>query len=392
MFPPIRDLIKLEFYKNRSLAELHGIVINAVEILSLEPITYDVHNTKIVLKVDQWEGVDVLQKPILQYAERIGFYNRLNLKELLLGVGAITESTDTVIASLNRQGYDFNHDDIELIGDSIIAKEYSLGYIGVITTEEIGEYVPPVVIEPPVPAVVVSVSSDAKPEGGTLIHEVVLNKVLTIATGVVIAVTYNGSAALGTDTGLIEYNIGFGWVSTEMSSGSFAVAVPVGVDRFSIRIPTVEDTYFESDETYLVSAKVINQDPVFATGTILNNDPMPVISIEDASTIEGGIIQHNVMLSTPWENATSYGISLVGVNATANVDFNANLNQATFSNGVTFNPANNSVIIPANVSSFTVAYSTVDDNISEPTETIHLTIGNKTATGTILDNDVAPII
>lgn len=392
MFPSIRDLIKLEFYKNRSLAELHGIVINAVEILSLEPITYDVHNTKIVLKVDQWEGVDVLQRPILHYAERIGFYNRLNLKELLLGVGAITESTDTVIVSLNRQGYDFNHDDIELIGDSIIAKEYSLGYIGAITTEEIGEYVPPVVIEPPVPAVVVSVSSDAKPEGGTLVHEVVLNKVLTIATGVVIAVTYNGSAALGTDTGLIEYNIGFGWVNTGMSSGSFAVAVPVGVDRFSIRILTVEDTYFESDETYLVSAKVINQDPVFGTGTILNNDPVPVISINDTSVTEGGLIEHTVTLSTPSASVSSYPASLVGITATNTLDFNANLAQATLTNGVTYNPANQTLVIPALVTSFKVSYTTVDDNVNESVETVEFRLGNKVAIGTIFDNDTLPSI
>lgn len=392
MLPSLRERIKLEYQKNKSLADLHGIIQNAVEILSLEPVSYHVYNTKITLKVDQWEGVDPLERPAIQFINRVGFYDRLNLRTLLTGVGTIPDSLETIISSLNRQGYDFTEDDLILTNDVLNAKENSLGYIGSITLEEIGEYVPPVVIPPYVPPQVLSISSDVKVEGSTLVHEIVLNKILTQSTGVIVAVTYNGSATLGVDTGFVEYNVGLGWVTTGVSSGSFGVAVPIGSDRFSVRLLTKDDIYYEGEETYQISAKIGNQTPVIATGTIIDNDPVPVINITDASTVEGDLMTHTVSLSTAWEQASSYGISLVGETATATLDFNSNLAQAIFTQGVYFNPANNSIVIPPKVVNFTISYATVDDQITESTETVRLTIGNKTAIGTILDNEVLPTI
>lgn len=392
MLPSLRELVKLEVDKNKSLTEVSALLKNAVEIVSIENVSYESFNTKIVAIVDQWRTVDPLERPDQQFIERVGFYNRLDLSNLLFGVGCIQDSINTIISSLNQQGYDFNYDDLELINQRVYAKEKSLGYVGSILLSEIGVYTPPVIVLPPSPAIVLSVGSDSKPEGSTLTHEIILNKAAISATGIIVAVAFNGSAVMGVDTGVVQYNVGLGWVSSGVSSGSFAVVVPTGSDRFSIRVPTVNDTYYETNETYTVSAKAINQNPVFGTGTILNNDPVPVISINDTSVTEGGLIEHTVTLSTPSASVSSYPASLVGITATNTLDFNANLAQATLTNGVTYNPANQTLVIPALVTSFKVSYTTVDDNVNESVETVEFRLGNKVAIGTIFDNDTLPSI
>ena len=57
----------------------------------------------------------------------------------------------------------------------------------------------------------------------------------------------------------------------------------------------------------------------------------------------------------------------------------------SFSNGVTYNAATGKITVPAGVTSFTVTLPTVDDNITEATETVPLVIGGVTGTGSILD-------
>ncbi|MGL5523208.1 MAG: type I secretion C-terminal target domain-containing protein, partial [Aeromonas veronii] len=63
---------------------------------------------------------------------------------------------------------------------------------------------------------------------------------------------------------------------------------------------------------------------------------------------------------------------------------------AVFSHGVTYNAATGQISVPAGVTSFTVSFPTIDDTIDEANETMTLTVGGKTATGTIVDNDDVP--
>ncbi|WP_205125213.1 VWA domain-containing protein [Aeromonas veronii] len=167
-----------------------------------------------------------------------------------------------------------------------------------------------------------------------------------------------------------------------------SVIVPAGVSSFTVTVPTIDDTVDEADETLKLA--VGGKD---ATGTIVDNDALPTIkevavNNEGAKAEEGQDLTFKVTLSAASEQATSHSFSLAGVTA-AEGDFDRS--KVTFSNGVTLGADGKSVIVPAGVSSFTVTVPTIDDTVDEADETLKLAVGGKDATGTIVDNDNAPI-
>ncbi|MGL6030292.1 MAG: tandem-95 repeat protein, partial [Legionella sp.] len=108
-----------------------------------------------------------------------------------------------------------------------------------------------------------------------------------------------------------------------------------------------------------------------------------ISSISSPSIIEGGELLYDVSLSNPSTTPMSFNFSL-GNGTASSLDYET----PTFSNGVTL--SNGVLTVPAGVTSFTVTVPTVDDALNEANETVPLTIGGKTATGTIIDNDAAP--
>ena len=116
--------------------------------------------------------------------------------------------------------------------------------------------------------------------------------------------------------------------------------------------------------------------------------PTPAASISGvtapADTTEGNPLAYSVSVANPGTTggaAHSFVFSLGGT-ATA-----ADYTGITFSNGVTLVGGNLSV--PAGVASFSVTIASFDDTLVEGTETLSVTVGGQTATGNILDNDVA---
>ncbi|BBR41012.1 type I secretion C-terminal target domain-containing protein [Aeromonas veronii] len=173
-----------------------------------------------------------------------------------------------------------------------------------------------------------------------------------------------------------------------LSADGKSVIVPAGVSSFTVTVPTIDDTVDEADETLKLA--VGGKD---ATGTIVDNDALPTIkevavNNEGAKAEEGQDLTFKVTLSAASEQATSHSFSLAGVTA-AEGDFDRS--NVTFSNGVTLSADGKSVIVPAGVSSFTVTVPTIDDTVDEADETLKLAVGGKDATGTIVDNDNAPI-
>ncbi|WP_171500520.1 Ig-like domain-containing protein, partial [Acinetobacter nosocomialis] len=128
-----------------------------------------------------------------------------------------------------------------------------------------------------------------------------------------------------------------------------------------------------------------------ATETI-NVSAVPTISVGNNTQVEGTNLVHTVTLSNPSSTAQSYAISLTGNTATAGTDFDNNLANAVFSNGVTYDAGTGQITVPAGVTSFTVGYTTTQDSIHEADETTTLTIGGSTGTGTITNDDPAPTI
>ncbi|MCX7207997.1 MAG: retention module-containing protein, partial [Proteobacteria bacterium] len=103
----------------------------------------------------------------------------------------------------------------------------------------------------------------------------------------------------------------------------------------------------------------------------------------DDNVVEGNNLVFNVTLSTTTTKAETYAFILGGGTASA-----ADYGTATFTNGVTFDPATGLITVPAGVTTFVVTLATVDDLLVEASpETVPLTIGGVSATGGILDND-----
>ncbi|MFM5194211.1 VCBS domain-containing protein, partial [Aeromonas media] len=115
----------------------------------------------------------------------------------------------------------------------------------------------------------------------------------------------------------------------------------------------------------------------------------PIVqSVSSENTVEGGNLQHTVTLSDATQEATQYDFAIRGngINPASNLDWGT----AQFSNGVTYNSTTGKITVPAGVSGFTVTIPTVNDRLVEANETLSVTIGGQSGTGTILDNDRAP--
>ena len=98
---------------------------------------------------------------------------------------------------------------------------------------------------------------------------------------------------------------------------------------------------------------------------------------------------HKVTLSDATQEATEYDFAIRGSgnNPASNQDWG----NAQFSNGVTYNSTTGKITVPAGVTDFTVTIPTVNDRLVETNETLSVTIGGQSGTGTIVDNDRAPM-
>jgi Ca2+-binding RTX toxin-like protein len=88
-----------------------------------------------------------------------------------------------------------------------------------------------------------------------------------------------------------------------------------------------------------------------------------------------------VALSNASDKPLTFAFNLGGGSAAA-----GDTGTPVFSNGVVLN-GNGTITVPAGVTSFTVTVPTTQDTLTEATETVPLTIGGLTATGSIVDND-----
>ncbi|WP_323909885.1 retention module-containing protein [Aeromonas caviae] len=113
-----------------------------------------------------------------------------------------------------------------------------------------------------------------------------------------------------------------------------------------------------------------------------------VQGVSSESVTEGGNLLHKVTLSDATQEATEYDFAIRGSgnNPASNQDWG----NAQFSNGVTYNSTTGKITVPAGVTDFTVTIPTVNDRLVEANETLSVTIGGQSGTGTIVDNDRAP--
>ncbi|WP_416638820.1 Calx-beta domain-containing protein [Pseudomonas sp. OHS18] len=229
-------------------------------------------------------------------------------------------------------------------------------------------------------------------EGDNAVFTVNLTNASSTATSFSLALN-PGSALPGFDYNAALTNQSFSnGVTYNALTG--VVAVPAGVTSFTVTVPTINDTVAEPTETFTLTVGGKT-----GTATIIDNDAAPTVSTVSAAVDstggqvdEGDNAVFTVNLSNAGSTPTTFSLALNPGTATAGSDYNAALNNQSFSNGVVYNAITGQVTVPAGVTSFTVTVPTINDTVSEPTETFSLSVGGKTGTATIIDNDAAPTV
>ena len=181
--------------------------------------------------------------------------------------------------------------------------------------------------------------------------------------------------------------------AADLESTTGPVTVTKGETTATFTVATAEDALDETDETFTValsspsSNATLAADATTATGRITDDDARPALVIADVSAPEDSNVEFTVTL-TPASGRTvtvAWGTFLNSGQTAEEADFTS-FPQNGF---VTFSPGQTTAQLQVAV---------VDDELVESDETFEVTLGSasnarledNSATGTIVDNDVAP--
>ena len=163
---------------------------------------------------------------------------------------------------------------------------------------------------------------------------------------------------------------------------------------------SVDDAIDELDELFtldgvITSNNTINTE-IAGIGTILDNETVPSISMNDSRAIEGNDLEHTIILSHPSSRPIQVEVNTEDITAVNPYDYTFDNNNPiilTIDGTIDPNNANTEVSFPI---------STQDDTIDEPDEETLSVVGTITSgdvgdqdlakTGTIIDNDDPPSI
>jgi len=228
------------------------------------------------------------------------------------------------------------------------------------------------------PAPSISINDVSVTEGNSGTTNAIFTISLSVASSQVVTVDF--ATADGTATAGSDYVGGSGTLT--FNSGETSKTVTIGV---------IGDVCDEPDETFFVNLS----NPTNATitdnqglGTIIDDDPLPSLTIDDATVNEANtltVIVFTVTMSNPSCQTVCMDWSTADGSATAGSDYGAG------SGGICFLPGTTSgtLSIPINV-----------DFIDEPDETFFLNLSNPSnailadnqGQGTIIDDDPPPSI
>ena len=182
--------------------------------------------------------------------------------------------------------------------------------------------------------------------------------------------------------------------SNDFTAVATTLTIPAGETTATVSIPTTQDTTNEADETFTLTLS----DPTNATlstdrratGTINDDDALPVLRVANASATEGDAAAFTVTLSpTSGRQVTVHWAAALEAadDTAASTDYTADAGTLTFTAGETRK---------------TVSIETTEDTVDENNETFTLTLSNPSnaalaggrtelyAIGTIRDNDDPP--
>ncbi len=180
----------------------------------------------------------------------------------------------------------------------------------------------------------------------------------------------------------------------DFTAASGTLSFAPGEIRKTVRVSTTSDSAYEWNELFYLRVSNptnarLNSSRGYlrATGTIVDDDPPPTVSISDGSATEGGKVEFKISLSAPTGRTVYVDFRPeVGPGDTATFfDFERpEATQLGFGGGTESEPP-----------SYILRVTTADDDIDEEDETFtvrlsnprNATLGDATATGTIIDDD-----
>jgi hypothetical protein len=187
-------------------------------------------------------------------------------------------------------------------------------------------------------------------------------------------------------------SVGTATAGTDYTAASGNKTIPAGSSSVPINIVVKGDTVDEPNETFGVTIS----SPVNATigdgsgvGTITDDDPLPVVSVGDASLAEGDAGGSTMSFGVTLSHASAQTITVAW--GTADDTAHQPGDYATGSGTVTFLPSDTSETFDVTVEGDTVDEfdETFTVGLSGPT---NATIGDGTGVGTITDDDPLPSV
>ena len=180
----------------------------------------------------------------------------------------------------------------------------------------------------------------------------------------------------------------------DFTSSSGTVSLTKSATSRVIGVPIVGDTTDELNETFVVNLTGLVGSPgqigdSQAVGTIVDNDPLPTLSVNDVSVTEG-----NAGTTT-----ATFTVSLSAASGNA-VTFDWASAPGTAAAGTDYVSATGSRTIAAGATSATIAVTVNGDAVDENNESFtvglsnpaNATISDGSGTGTITDDDAAPTL
>ncbi len=234
-----------------------------------------------------------------------------------------------------------------------------------------GEALGNIIDDDPVPSI--SVADASAPEGNSSFHAVAFNVTLSAPSTKPITVQFATTPGTATDTGDFFQTAG----TLEFGAGQTTKTVQVGIRA---------DNTHEPDETFTLTLSNPTNSTVgdgAALGTILNDDPVPTLSILNSSAgeaVSGGVITARVRLSNPTHRTVTVAFATADATAQAGTDYVA------ASGTLTFNPGEVEKTLDLTV---------INDTEDEVDETFNVNLSNPTEANpaaapgvfTIFDND-----
>ncbi|MEQ1851878.1 MAG: DUF2341 domain-containing protein, partial [Chthoniobacteraceae bacterium] len=227
---------------------------------------------------------------------------------------------------------------------------------------------------------------------------------ITVSLALANGTATGGGTDYGTGgAGNLQVFNGASWV--DAASATFSV----GATSILVRTPVVNDTLDENNETFTLTATrtagVTTNASAVGTGTIVDNDPAPVVTIADASAVEGSPLVFDVTLSNGSGGAIVLNMAAAAPGTgTAGTDYETTNFEYSTDGGTSWLPAagGTQVTIPAGSTAIKVRVDSTGDTLDETNETFTLSVAGVVSgtvgstadagLGTVNDNDPSPNI